>query len=116
MNIKVKISEKKHFGVGETEELAARVLEHYCQQRFHDTVKTVNRNVRPIFYYCISLTGMDWQFFRRRWGVCENTYRHYRSQGEHLAMKTMRGRRFYVEMMTLLKTAIRERKFVTLAD
>lgn len=117
MVIKMQLPQRQHFiGGGGLEELAAKVLENYCSQRFGCPLKKANSKVKPIFFYCISRTGMDWKFFRRRWGVCENTYRRYKAQGEMLAMRTMAGKKFYNEMIVLLKTAIKERKYVTLMD
>lgn len=120
MVIKMQLPRRQHFTPPPPqrgyEELVAKVLENYCWQRFACKIKTANSKVKPIFFYCVSRTGMDWKFFRRRWGVCENTYRRYRSQGEMLAMRTMAGKKFYNEMMTLITTAVKEKKYVTLMD
>ena len=119
MVIKAKISDYQQVTPpprGWMEVLIYRVLENYCLQRFNSSIRTVNKRVRPVFYYCVSQTGADWQTFRKRWNVCPNTYRKYVREGEQLAKKTKQGKKFYNEIMTLLKLAIKERRFVSLLD
>ena len=85
-------------------------------QRFGENIPKVNRTVRPLFFYCVAQAGLDRPFFCYRWKVSKATFFRYRRQGEHYAMKTQQGRKFYNEAMILLKTAIRERRFVSIID
>ena len=96
--------------------LAAVVLEQYCRQRFGAEIREVNKVVRPLFFYCIAQTGMKQKFFCIRWKVAKATFYRYKKQGEHYAMKTKQGKKLYNEMMILLKTAIKKRRFVSIID
>lgn len=120
MNIVIKIENTERQRVtwgGGVDFPIFRALENHCEQRFASKLKKANRKfVLPLYVYCLEKTGVDAPAARRRLNLSRTTWYRMKIAGEEIATKTQRGKKFYNEIMKVIRQVVIKSKSFSFYD
>lgn len=104
------LTKKEHFTRGESlEREILRLLQNHCQQRFATSIRMTNRSkIRPIYVYCLQMTGVDKATAFRLLHFSKATWYRDVDAGEVLIKRTQQGKKLYDEIMTIIRQTIQK--------